>query len=407
MQTTFSSIFILMMLLFLSTDRKNDEILDLRTVETIRVLLFDDHPPANIRINAVDHTIEFKTEDYRSTLSPGDGFAFIRFRDHELVLIINDRTISTQKIEIKNGSGGLTQIFTPDFGNRFYHGDFEIESGNRINRPQIINSVSLERYVASVVGSEMNFTEMEALKSQAVVSRTYALWSIKKSPYTRFDLKDNEQNQVYLGALSSRPDYDEAAKATEGEILTWSDKLILAAFSSTCGGTTSSNENVWSGNSQPYLRSTSDHSMCSISPHYQWSYSLDENRLKEFLRQRYGFNYQSFSIEKDPTGRVQTITFKNSSSNNLSFGGNEFRILINQQFARLGLRSTRFEIEIKNGSLHFSGKGLGHGVGLCQWGAKGFAMAGWKYDDILSFYFSGTNIVDLDSIENQKIVLSQ
>jgi stage II sporulation protein D len=386
---------------------ENDDFLDLTTVETVRVSLFEASPPSTIRINAIDHKIQFLTENESFDLKPGDGFVFIRATESNLVLNFGSKSIHTDFIEIKNGTGGLTQFFTPESGNRFYHGNFDLKRTSGVNPMIVINSVKLEHYVASVVGSEMNFREMEALKSQAVVARTYALWSIHHSPYQEFHLKDNEQNQVYLGALRSRPDYEEAALATEGEILTWSSKLILSAFSSTCGGITSSNEHVWSGDPLPYLRSTNDGDMCSISPHYTWEFTLNEQKLKDFISERYGYRYQSFTEEFDPGGRVQNVTFINRNMRNLVFNGNEFRLLLNQEFGNMGLKSTQFKSRIEDGLITFYGKGLGHGVGLCQWGAKGFAESGWSYDEILSFYFSGTNIVDLHTIENQKIALSR
>lgn len=399
----------ILLALFIRTDYNlsNEEMLDLTTVETVRVSLFNATPPSVIRINAVDHEIQFSVNGESFDLKPGDGFVYMRPESSKITLNYGQKSIRAEHITITNGSGGLTQFFTPQLGNRVYHGNFEFEINRAQNSILIVNSVALEHYIASVVGSEMNFNNMEALKSQAVVARTYALWNIHHTPYRQYHLKDNEQNQVYLGALRSRPDYEEAAQATSGEILTWSDKLVLTAFSSTCGGVTSSNETVWSGEALPYLRSTSDGDMCSMSPHFEWEFSITEQELTNLISGRYGFHYQSYSTKKDPAGRVKSITFVNRENRELTFNGNEFRLLVNRTFGALGLRSTKFDTHTQNGSITFTGKGLGHGVGLCQWGARGFAEAGWGYHEILSFYFSGTNIVDFHTIDNQKIALSK
>lgn len=406
MQSTAISVLSLLLLLFSVNDSGNSDTLDLTTVEQIRVLLFEDENPEIIRINAVDFPIEFYANGQSHILNPTDGFAFVQVEPDGLILQTANSTITSSRIDIKSG-GGLTQFFITGIGNRMYHGNFEIKKGEDYRNAEIINSVNLEKYVSSVIGGEMNFKEIEALKSQAVISRTYALWSIHNSPYLHFHLKDNEQNQVYRGALISRPDYEEAAIATSGEILTWSGKLILAAYSSTCGGSTSNNEHVWSGNALPYLRSTQDRNMCSVSPHFDWEYSLDEDELYNLILSRYGFRYQFYSTELDPGGRIESVIFTNRSGNTLTFNGNEFRLLLNRTFGDIGLKSTRFVMAKSEGKIQFIGNGLGHGVGLCQWGAKGFSESGWRYDDILSFYFSGTKIVDLRTIENQTIALSR
>lgn len=407
MQTCFVSLLLCLLILVLIPNKNTGDELDLSELDHIRVSLFNDTTTANFRINAVDQQIDFHISDRVIQLSPGEGFAFIRHTDSKLVFTLNNLQLEAPSIEIKQKNNGVIQLFTTDIGNRIYHGNFELSFIPETGKIQIINEIDLENYVASVVGGEMNFKETEALKSQAVVSRTYALWSIHQSPYVDFHLKDNEQNQVYVGVLSSRPDFELAAQETKGEILTWSDKLILAAFSSTCGGETSNNEQVWSGNPLPYLRGTQDHNMCSLSPHYTWNYDIKESELFDFIRHRYAFSPTSFDLIPNHNGRVEAVKFQNRSGQILTFQGNEFRLLVNQHFKSNGLKSTRFNIQKKSDKISFNGSGLGHGVGMCQWGAKGFANAGWKYDDILSFYFSGTKIVDLEQIENNKIALSR
>lgn len=387
-------------------ERVNEQVLDLADVEFVRVLLFDDKPPENLRINAVDQSLEFVTDSETITLFPTDGFVFVRISLGELIVTIRNEEYQTSRLRV-NHQGGLTAIFASANQHRIYHGDFEISVSERNGKLQIVNRVQLEDYVSSVVGSEMNFTEFEALKSQAVASRTYALWNIYHSPYKDFDLKDHEQSQVYLGALPSRPDYRLAAYETKGQILTWSNRLILAAFSSTCGGSTSNNEHIWNGKALPYLRGTDDHSMCSLSPHFSWSYSIDVNKFNDFIKQRYGFNHHSMRLIHSQQGRVETISLINGSNQELNFQGNEFRLIFNQLVIEQALKSTRFDVRADDQKITFTGNGLGHGVGLCQWGAKGFSEAGWNYNDILSFYFSGTNIVALQDIKTNKIALSQ
>lgn len=374
--------------------------------QKIRVLLFSGERPSGIRLNPVHDTISLRAGSETIELNPADGFVSIWFRDDYMEIRHNDLVIESAKAEIDNPVG-VIQIYTAEAGNRLYHGDLLIESTPGLRNPRMINTVTLEEYTASVVGSEMNFREPEALKAQAVVSRTYALWSSHNTPYQEFDLTDSEQNQVYNGILPSRPDYEEAAEATRGELLTWGGELILAAFFSTCGGSTSNSHDVWDGEPLPYLRKTQDGGACSISPHYEWEFEISREELSDLMRSRYGLRTSEFNVEKDDTGRVTGVTFNGQNRRPLRFGGNEFRLLINSRFGSPGLRSTRFEPVFNDDKVLFSGKGLGHGVGMCQWGAKGLAQSGWSYRDILSFYFSGVKIVNSEEQETESLLPSR
>jgi stage II sporulation protein D len=382
----------------------SESYLDLSETKTVKVLILEKEKPDVIRINAKDAPLIFQLNERELTLRPGEGFAFIFFDHDKAILKLRNLTEESEKITVVNQEG-LIQLFSQETSNRYYRGNLEIEFKSRTGL-QIINSVGLEDYVTSVIGSEMNFREMDALKSQAVVSRTYSLWSIHKSAWPGFHLKDHEQNQVYKGELISRPDYAEAAKATAGEILMWSNKLILSAYSSTCGGITGDNTEVWDGTDLPYLNPVNDRQMCSLSPHYKWENVLSKEDFFNFIKARYAFTPVDFEIQTHPSGRVKTISFYDRFNKDLTFGGNEFRLIINRHFESMTLKSTLFTLNQTDADIHFSGNGLGHGVGMCQWGAKGFANAGWNYSDILSFYFSGTKIVDLNNIEEQKIALS-
>ena len=382
----------------------NENYLDLSETKTVRVLILEKEKPDVIRINAKDAPLIFQLKEREVTLKPGDGFVFVFFSPDKAVFKQGDFSIELEKLTVKNPAG-LIQLYSQKTSNRYYRGDLEIAFNSR-SALQMINAVGLEDYVTSVIGSEMNFREMDALKSQAVVSRTYTLWSIHKSAWPGFHLKDHEQNQVYKGELISRPDYAEAAKATAGEILTWSNKLILSAYSSTCGGTTGNNIEVWDGVNLPYLNPVNDRQMCSLSPHYEWKTVLEIEDFFDFIKTRYAFTPEDFEVQTHPSGRVSTITFYDRFSEELTFSGNEFRLIINRHFEEMTLKSTLFTLHKKGTNIHFSGNGLGHGVGMCQWGAKGFANAGWNYSNILSFYFSGVKIVDLKDIKEQKIALS-
>lgn len=378
--------------------------LDLADVETIRISLYSLESPASLRLSNSNAELILYTANRADTLSNQTALGTVDILGDQLIFENEGQQTRIDSLKVTSASTP-TRLVTDFHGYRYYSGTLLIKQNELKPGLFIINTVDLETYVASVVGSEMDFEEPNALKAQAIVSRTYALWSVNRSPYREFDVHDHESNQVYVGDILNKPRYREAAESTVGEILTWSNKLILAVFSSTCGGTTANNSDVWDGIDHPYLRSQQDGGACSLSPHYSWTYSIEKQNLRDMVRQHYGFDFQQKEIEKDPSGRVQEVILIDDVDDKISFSGNEFRLFINRFAGPLAIRSTKYEWKQKNDIIEFTGRGLGHGVGLCQWGSRGLAQAGWHYKDILTFYFSGTKIVTLESIESNKIRL--
>lgn len=378
--------------------------LNIDQTDSVRVSLYGLDQPDTVRItnNTASATYFSDGESVTIPEKEIDGTLILKNRQLLFQLAGSEFLIDSLKVASSSAS---TRLISNEHGYRHYNGSILIKPHPVSPGLFIINTVDLESYIASVVGSEMDFEHPEALKAQSVVSRTYALWSVKKSPYSEFDLRDHEASQVYFGNIPDKPRYRRASEATRGEILTWSDQLILAVFSSTCGGQTVNNQSVWGGIDHPYLTSQSDAGACSISPHFKWSYSISESRFKTFVSDYYGFNVEKKEIETGPSGRVKTVTLTDRNADNISFTGNEFRLFINQNAGPLALRSTKYDWDVQNDTLRFEGYGLGHGVGLCQWGALGFAESGWTYKDILSFYFSGTKVVNLNTMENDTITL--
>lgn len=378
--------------------------LDLEDAGQVRVSLFGMNPPKTLQLTADSASVSIYKNGSEEEINLENYSADLTIKNGVLKVKISDEHLSVDSLTVRANLSPV-RIITDAFGYRYYSGRLDIKPNSGRNALSVINTVDLEIYVASVVGSEMDFEEPEALKTQAVVSRSYALWSIRKSPYSNFDLRDFEANQMYVGQIRDKPRYREAAEATAGEILTWSNQLILAVFSSTCGGMTANNTDVWGGENHPYLRSQNDTRICSVSPHFSWEYELKKVTLDSLLKERYGFRFRDKEIETDQTGRIQQIELIDRSGDILRFSGNEFRLYINRHAGPLAVRSTKFKWTEHGDTISFEGNGLGHGVGLCQWGARGLAQNGWNYKDILTFYFSGVKIVNYNDIETSKITL--
>jgi stage II sporulation protein D len=268
-----------------------------------------------------------------------------------------------------------------------YRGSLEIH--NVLGSIDVINVVSLRDYLKSVVPSEIPADwNAEALKSQAIASRTYALYHMLHSRSKRlFDLDATTSFQVYRGISSEKQSTGDAVERTDGEIVTYDGSPILAYFHSTCGGRTADDRDVWSGGDQPYLNSIQC-TYCSESPHFRWQTDLALADIRKSLQRNSRFTGQIRSVAfRNHDGRVTSVTVRHSQGS-CSMTGNEFRLLFNSGT----VKSTSFHSKKYKGGLLLNGNGWGHGVGLCQWGAKGMAENGKTYKNILQYYYRNGRI---------------
>lgn len=259
-------------------------------------------------------------------------------------------------------------------GKRWYPGKLKIlvKDGEAIP----VNILDIENYLEGVVGAEMPYYfPLEALKTQAVVSRTYALYSL--NPQAPYDLTQEVSDQCYLGLSRRTHKVIEAVRETKREILTKNGKIIPAHFCACCGGYTEWAKEVWK-DSPPYLCGVPD-PYCRNAPVFQWSYRISWRKLGQILGRR----IEGLEIlEKSRSGRVKKlkIFFRNGEK---IISGVELRRILGYSH----LKSTLFRIVEGRFFVRFIGQGWGHGVGMCQWGAKGMAEKGYNYREILKFYF--------------------
>ena len=251
-----------------------------------------------------------------------------------------------------------------------------------------ILKLQLEEYVEGVVAGEMPASfEIEALKAQAVAARTYVLKKIDNNK--EYDLDNTTNNQVYLTDEELKTkwnnDYDKyinkirfAVKSTEGEYLTYNDKIITAFFFSSSNGKTENCEEVFQ-EKLPYLKSVESF-WDKESPSYNGEIKLT---LKDFY-EKLNINYNeilNINIkERTESGNIKTIII-----NGKEFKSTDIR-------NKLGLRSTDFNITLDKDIITIKTKGFGHGVGMSQYGANGMAKEGYKYDDILKHYYTNIKI---------------
>ncbi len=253
-----------------------------------------------------------------------------------------------------------------------------------------ILTLPFEEYIKGVVSGEMpaNF-KLEALKAQAVASRSYALYKIQNNKNTEYDIVNTTANQVYLTDEELKEKWKDkytkninkikkAINETSGEYLTYQGKVANALFFSTSTGKTENSEDVFVSK-LPYLRSV-ESTWDELSPSYTSVVKMDLKTFYEKLNLTYNDTLNIEVLEKTNTGRVKKIKI-----NDIELNGRDVA-------TKLNLKSNCFEIINENSNLTITTKGFGHGVGMSQYGANGMAKEGYKYNEILSHYYNQTKI---------------
>lgn len=250
-----------------------------------------------------------------------------------------------------------------------------------------ITEIPFEKYLIGVVSGEMPATfEKEALKAQAIASRSYALYHMNGKEY---DVTNTTSNQVYLKDEELRQKWNEkydenkkkiteAVMETEGEYLSYNGEIVNAMFFSTSVGKTENSEEVFVSK-VPYLRSVSS-SWDEASPVYTDQYNIELKNFYNLLNLEYNEKLNIEVLERTSTGRVKKIKI-----NEIELNGREVS-------SKLKLRSNYFEIIQKEKTVLINTKGFGHGVGMSQYGANGMAKEGYNCEEILKHYYEGTEI---------------
>ncbi|HIJ94599.1 MAG TPA: SpoIID/LytB domain-containing protein [Desulfuromonadales bacterium] len=260
----------------------------------------------------------------------------------------------------------------------------------------VVNQLPLEEYLVGLINCEISSAwPIESVKAQAVIARTYAMNRKAARQSAPYHLESSVMDQVYDGCLIEDSRALRAVNETKGEILTYSGALIQAFYHSNCGGKTEAAENVW-GMSVPYLKGVDCIYCLTALPAAAWECKLSLDDIESRLRSS-GYKLSGLSGIKagvnNKSGRMQDVTVV-AAKGGVTMNGNQFRKVIGFGV----IKSTRFTVKIQQNEVLFSGVGNGHGVGLCQWGAKQRALDGFEYREILSYYYPGTRLQKLSEI---------
>jgi len=294
-----------------------------------------------------------------------------------------------------------------------YRGSIDIAAGDA--GLEVVNVAKLEDYLVSVVAAELSSRaerDMSALQAQAIVSRTYALKKVGRAAERGFDVVATVSDQLYPGVLAETGAARRAVSSTRGQVLVYNHQLISAFFHSTCGPVTASAEEAFATVSpQPYLQPVSDRRPTGgfyndISPHFEWRVTWRGDELRSVLRRTLpavlGIDAvvvdtirRIYVRQSGPSGRVLEVRI-GVGQGEIPVFGPDVRLVFEAPDGE-PLQSTAFTLHevLQNGrvtSLIAEGSGLGHGVGMCQWGAIGRARAGQDYRSIVRAYFEGVAV---------------
>ena len=285
-----------------------------------------------------------------------------------------------------------------------YRGELEIASqGGEL---RIVNALPIDDYIKALLPAEMSpgFPK-EALKAQAVAARTYAFQHLGKHAKQGFDYCDTTHCQAFLGVQKEDSRSNQAVDETAGLVLTYHGSPINAIYQSTCGGKSASNEVIFGGKSIPYLSSVDDQNYCEESPFFkQWEFKVKKEKLLLALqkddRTNPGSELKEISVEKtDITGHPWKIKIKGQQEKTIT--GYEFWLIVGRTIGYHEFKSTWFSIRKSGDDFVVSGRGNGHGIGLCQWGASGMAKRRFNYKEILEHYYPGTTLQNIGALLNR------
>jgi stage II sporulation protein D len=376
-----------------------------------------------------DRTIRVALAADAPRLSASGNFAWYG-TDGRTVLVRASRGIEFRVEPTPDGqlravtSGGLTAgpsrdlvLRSSDNGfvtvnGRRYRGELLITAGTPA--VTIVNRLPLEEYLRSVVAVEMGNRprgDSSALQAQAVASRSYAY--VRLASQGDFDIRATVADQAYGGVDVENQNATAAVDVTRGLVVRYQDRVVGALYFSTCGGSTAEPTEVWRTSNVAYFKRVSDRIgrsdryYCDGAPRFKWNRTLAKSQLDAALA-TYLKNYAVVPeggpgsarhvavLNNTPSGRVAAVEIE-TDRGAFSVRGDDIRYVFRPPGGEI-LSSTYFSVAPEYGrdgvlsSLTFLGRGNGHGVGMCQWGAIGRARAGQSFRTILATYYPGTTV---------------
>jgi stage II sporulation protein D len=333
----------------------------------------------------------------------------------------------TAAVELRDAGGGSLGVFAEELlfepltpgqpirvEGRPYRGEILVRAawGPSLT---VVNAIRIEDYLRGVVPLEIGATPglpEAALEAQAIAARSYSLFYLGRRSATHgCDLLASPEDQVYGGLSAETTDASRAVEATRGLVAQYEGRAIRANYSSTCGGATETAERVWPGQRFAYLRGVKDRDeagkpLCAASYAARWEERWDCQqfaasvlaRLREEVPKARDVTLGRLRdldvIHRSPSGRVEALAVV-TDGGRFVVSGDRIRWVLRRPDGG-PLRSTwfgKFHRDDNEGCwLTLEGRGYGHGVGLCQWGALELARRGKRADEILKRYYRGIRL---------------
>jgi stage II sporulation protein D (peptidoglycan lytic transglycosylase) len=355
--------------------------------QDVRVRLYTGRPPDALSIRARDGEVHWR-------LCP----ACAEQSGHEL------------SVSAADGGAGADYFVTGRYALRpasgpLFLGNYPAHIERRAGHLLVTVTMPLEEYVAAVLMAESgDFVNAESQKAMAVVARTYAMRFLGQHKREGFDFCDTTHCQV-IGWRGANEAIQGAVKATRGEVLRYEGKLAETFYHQNCGGTTAGAQEAWPAVTEAYLTSHAD-PYCAARGVMRWESAIPVADLERALRAeglRTPADWRAIEIvSRSESGRVQRLKLRGEAGSEEAVSGSSFRFAVDRELGWNKIRSDMYEVRSAREEFVFSGRGSGHGVGLCQAGAEEMAREGKSYREILTFYYPGTQLGQLVSAEWQK-----
>lgn len=274
-----------------------------------------------------------------------------------------------------------------------YRGVVEVRYQVYDKRPEllVVHPLDLETYVTGIVSSELpRGWPLAAYQAQAVAARTFALAQKARRFDLPYHMESTVLDQVYGGVEREHALAEEAARTTRGQVLAFRRHLTQTFFHASCGGRTESAEDGWS-TPLAYLPG-SKCNKCGDANRFQWTVKVSRKDLDRAFTKVAGGPVTAVSIvEKTASGRAKTLALT-VDKKSTRITGADFRRLLGWSVVWSTLID---KIAVSKDGLVVEGRGSGHGVGLCQWGARGFALSGSSWQQILATYYPSASLAKL------------
>jgi len=338
-------------------------------------------------------TVSISEGEYRMFLNgkdipvSGNDNILVGLAGDKILVTVSNNTILADSLVLsteRNNSSFLIRNNLEIDISRSYYGDLVIKAD--IQSLLAINIIDIERYLAGVVQAEAGYKgNIEYFKTQSLLARTYLYMHLDRHTQDGYNLCDKTHCQAYHG-ISSVERIREAINLTQGKVLVNADSLLVfTPFHSNCGGQTESSENVWL-TKIPHLASVTD-PYCTYSPNAKWLVEIPVNEWINHL-ESHGYRHKN----------NDDLAFNQLSRKRYYTAGTFSYPLVNLR-DELKLKSAFFSVSMVNDNIVLNGRGYGHGVGLCQEGARVMAKRGFKMREIINFYFRDLLIIDIKDVK--------